>query len=106
MTSWQLSLGRDDLKYTSAKEITGLFVYEKGKGLMKTVPKEADMVWISYRAQHILTAIVLKSFEPDQDKQSALRDRHSKRVWMQIVDHPQPTYLRGQRRNWTILKNE
>ena len=99
MVKWQLSMsGHFDQEFLenliATKEVPFGFSYEKGRAKMVKEPKENDQVAISCNAKHYAEGIILDGFHLIDGNLFAT-------ILVTKINEKQ--YLKGYRRNWTIV---
>ncbi len=108
MTVWQLSMGRDDLSFITdflqTYELPNTIMYEKGSAVYKTLPKVNDIIYVVCRSKLICKGYIYTDLEMRYNPNTFLTYEHY-RIMITDIIYDQP-YLKGQRRNYTQLKDK
>jgi hypothetical protein len=105
-TTWQLSMGPNDLGFITmvlqSSELPMSFKYDKGFAKMVAEPNLHDRVIITCRAKQIAKGYIYRTFQPEFNPHKNKVDIYATIMIDEIVlEH---TYMKGQRRNWTKIK--
>ena len=106
MTIWQLSMGVEDfdfiIEFLNNNELPNTIKYEKGSANMKILPALNDRVCITCKAKIIAKGYIYETFHNEYNPfldSSAIYAT----IMIDEIVYDQP-YLKGQRRNWTIIE--
>ena len=106
MTTWQLSMGVDDfdfiIDFLNNNDLPNTIKYEKGSANMVVEPALNDRVLITCRAKLIAKGYIYGTFRDEYNPFLDTSAIYATIMIDQIV-YEQP-YLRGQRRNWTMIE--
>ena len=105
VNTWQLSLGRGDyefiLNFLQQVDLPNTMKYEKGDAIYKLLPKINDKVYVTCRAKLICKGYIYKDLEYNFNPNTNTYGMYYTIMITDII-YDQP-YLKGQRRNWTLL---
>lgn len=105
---WQLSTGPGDYPWLSGlidKINTGappILKYARGSAVMKLMPAVGDKVSITCRAKLLLKVTIITTFESEYNPHLGIYEEYATVLVGDIVNPP--TYMKGQRRNWTLIR--
>jgi hypothetical protein len=108
--TWQLSTGQADITWLERrmKQILEgyaepIIKYARGRALMSTLPALGDRVHITNHAKLIMKGTIIGTFVREYNPNISDYEEYATILISEVVKDP--PYMRGQRRNWTVLSN-